>query len=246
MDALTSLTQPAPDGRPLAIALRAAIRRFGAGVRVGPVELAVPSGASLGLIGANGAGKTTVLKMICGLLAPTEGAVEVWGEPVDAGVAPPLLGAMIEEPRFYPWLGARENLSAAAAGRAAWEDRIEDALTLVGLQDVGRRVVREYSQGMRQRLGLARALLGAPRLLVLDEPTNGLDPHGIRWMRDLLAGHAQEGRTVVLSSHLLGEVQQVCDSIAVMAAGELLTAGDVDEVARGASDLEDLYFQLVS
>ncbi|MDP8908982.1 MAG: ATP-binding cassette domain-containing protein [Chloroflexota bacterium] len=212
---------------------------------VGPVSLTIAAGGVFGLVGANGAGKTTLLRLLCGLTAATSGTVEVWGQPVVAGRRPPSLGGVIEEPRFYPWLTARENLAAAAAGRASWVERINGRLEQVDLLDRAEEVVAGFSQGMRQRLGLARALLGDPRLLVLDEPTNGLDPHGIRWMRSLITSFGEQGKSVIVSSHLLHEVQQVCDDVAVIAGGRVLASGSVASVTADASSLEDLYFSLV-
>ncbi|HWC27331.1 MAG TPA: ATP-binding cassette domain-containing protein [Solirubrobacteraceae bacterium] len=212
---------------------------------VGPVSMTISAGGVFGLVGANGAGKTTLLKLLCGLTAATSGAVEVRGERVRAGQRPASLGAIVEEPRFYPWLSARENLEAAAAGRAAWLARIDERLEQVDLLDRAEEPVSAFSQGMRQRLGLARALLGDPRLLVLDEPTNGLDPHGIRWMRSLISSFGHQGRSVIVSSHLLHEVQQVCDEVAVIASGRVLAHGSVASVTAEATSLEDLYFSLV-
>lgn len=224
--------------------LHAAERRYGQ-VVVGPIDLVVPSGCAFGLVGSNGAGKTTLLRLVTGLLEPSSGLVEVWDRPVIPGVRPADLGAIIEEPAFYPWLSAHENLTMAAAGRAHWEKRIPEVLELVGLAARGHARVAELSQGMRQRLGLARVLLGDPRLLILDEPTNGLDPQGIRWMRERLRALVDQGKTVLLSSHLLGEVQLICDAIAVIAAGKLLASGTVDEIAPSSTSLEELYFQLI-
>jgi ABC-2 type transport system ATP-binding protein len=238
-----SVTPPADPGTP-AVQLDAALLRYPDGTTVGPFDLAVPAAGAYGLVGSNGAGKTTLLKLVCGLLEPSSGSVEVWGEPV-RGARPPLLGGLIEEPRFYPWLDAVANLRAAAAGRPDWDERVMPMLDLVGLAERARDPVSSFSQGMRQRLGLARSLLGDPHLLVLDEPTNGFDPEGIRWMRDLLGSQVEAGRTVLLSSHLLGEVQQVCESIAVLAGGRLLQSGRVEDIAPRNMTLEELYFELV-
>lgn len=225
--------------------LSAVEHRFGRHTVIGPVDLRVATGECVGLVGSNGAGKTTLMRLVLGLTAPHAGSVAVWGSPVQVGRVPEATGAVIEEPRFYPWLDAVDNLLVACAGRRDREHRIEGVLDLVGLTGREREPVRTYSQGMRQRLGLARALLGDPRLLVLDEPTNGLDPQGIRWLRDLVRSKVAAGTTVVLSSHLLGEVQLACDTIAVVAGGSLLTHGQVCDVSRPGQSLEDLYFELL-
>jgi ABC-2 type transport system ATP-binding protein len=192
----------------------------------------------LGLLGPNGAGKTTTMRMLMGLILPSEGRIRIFGHEVRPG-APVLsrLGSFIEGPGFLPHLSGHENLTLywRSTGRTA-PAHLDVALEIAGLgQDVDRKV-RTYSQGMRQRLAIAQAMLGLPDLLVLDEPTNGLDPPQIREMREVLARYAATGRTVVVSSHLLAEVEQSCSHVVVMAAGRLVAQGPVDElVGNGAS-----------
>jgi len=188
----------------------------------------------VGLLGPNGAGKTTVLRVLTGLITPTSGTVHVFGQPVVPG-SPVLarVGAFIEGPGFLPHLTGRENLRLywAATGRPEAEADLETALQIAGLGPSIDRRVRSYSQGMRQRLGIAQAMLGLPEVLVLDEPTNGLDPPQIAEMREVLADYARTGRTVVVSSHLLAEVEQTCTDVVVMHRGRVVAAGAVAEIA---------------
>lgn len=225
-----------------AVEFRDLRRDYAPATIIGPINLTIAKSQSFGFIGSNGAGKTTIMRMMVGLEPATAGSVEVWGEPVRAGFRPADIGAMIEEPRFYRWLSAAGNLRAVSGDRPEWLARIDEVLDAVGLPN-DTRPVRAYSQGMRQRLGLARALLGNPRLLVLDEPTNGLDPQGIRWMRQMLRSLRTNGTTVILSSHLLHEIEAICDHYAVIGAGQVLASGEVSEL-RGQGSLEDLYFEL--
>lgn len=217
---------------------------YRSGHAVGPVTLDVSLGEVVGLIGENGAGKTTLLKLLVGLLRPTKGAVSVWGEPVLPGALPADVSGVIEEPRFYPWATGRVNLQVACAGRPEREARIDAVCRAAGLQDRLDDRVRHYSQGMRQRLGIARALLGEPRLLILDEPTNGLDPSGVVWLRDLITDLRSQGKAVVLSSHSLGEVERLADRVAVVAQGLVLSAGPLSEICPPGATLETLYFSL--
>jgi ABC-2 type transport system ATP-binding protein len=207
----------------------------------------VDQGVLYGFLGPNGAGKTTTIRMALGLIFPTSGEVEVLGEPVASGQAPRdralrQVGAMIEEPGFWRYLSGRRNLeyfaraSGPAADRRARLDRVDEVLHTVGLQDAAAKKVKAYSQGMRQRLGIAQALLGAPKILVLDEPTNGLDPQGMREVRTLLRRLADDGVTVFVSSHLLSEVEAMCDRVGVLARGRLVAEGPPAEL-RGARTL---------
>ncbi|MFI6055626.1 alpha/beta fold hydrolase [Streptomyces violascens] len=198
----------------------------------------VEKGQVLGLLGPNGAGKTTTLRMLMGLIRPDGGEIRVFGHAIRPG-SPVLsrVGAFVEGAGFLPHLSGRENLELywAATGRPAEDSRIEEALDIAGLGDALQRAVRTYSQGMRQRLAIAQAMLGMPDLLILDEPTNGLDPPQIREMRDVMIRYAEGGRTVIVSSHLLSEVEQSCTHLVVMDRGRLVQAGPVAEIT-GASD----------
>ena len=207
------------------------------------LSLAGPGRVS-GILGANGAGKTCLLRVVTGLMRPDSGEVRVLGRAVPAGVMPERVGALIEEPRFYPWLSGRDNLLVAAAGRSAQVDRIDRILADVGLETRAGDTVRVYSQGMRQRLGIGRALLSDPQLLLLDEPANGLDPDGIVWLRDLLLSLGERGTSVVVTSHVLTEVQRTCDTVVVLSGGRCVAGGDMGEVLSDFASLEDLYFSL--
>jgi ABC-2 type transport system ATP-binding protein len=204
-------------------------KRFGATVAVDGVSMTVREGDRYGFLGPNGSGKTTLVRMLLGLVYPTSGEIMLLGHPVPKQVraALPQIGALVEGPAAIPHLSGRTNLAiidAAGPGssRRDRRDRIESALTRVGLAGIDRRPVRAYSLGMRQRLGLAAALLRNPRLLILDEPTNGLDPRGIREIRDLLIELNQNGTTVFLSSHLLSEVDELCDRVGIVDRGRLV------------------------
>jgi len=204
-------------------------KRFGHVEAVRDVSLDVREGDRYGLLGPNGSGKSTLVRMLLGLVYATSGSISVLGEPVPrhVGRVLPEIGAVIEEPAAYPHLSGRANLRLLdAAGphgaRRTRRRRVDDALEQVGLAGIDRRPVRAYSLGMRQRLGLAAALVRRPRLLILDEPTNGLDPRGIRDIRDLLIGLNSDGVTVFLSSHLLPEVSALCTRIGVLDSGKLV------------------------
>ncbi|WP_194909087.1 alpha/beta fold hydrolase [Catenulispora rubra] len=216
-------------------------KAYGDGFRaVTDLSLRVERGQVLGLLGPNGAGKTTALRMLMGLIHPTEGEIRVFGHRITPG-APVLsrIGAFIEGPGFLPHLSGRENLELAwaATGRPAGDADLDAALELAGLGESVERKVKAYSQGMRQRLAVAQAMLGLPDLLVLDEPTNGLDPPQIREMRDALRRYAATGRTVVVSSHLLAEVEQTCTHAVVMARGRLLAQGSVEQLLVAAASV---------
>ena len=209
-----------------AISCEGLTKRFGSVVAVDELDLAVSSGQVYGFLGPNGAGKTTTIRMLLGLVTPSAGQIRLLGQRLPAPRVVAQTGSMIEEPAFYPWMSGRVNLEvlgATSGGCAASE--VTRVLGLVGLGDVAARKVKTYSQGMRQRLGIAAAMLGRPPLLILDEPANGLDPAGIREIRGLLRGLAAEGTTVFLSSHLLAEVEQVCDRVAVIVRGRLVEEG---------------------
>jgi ABC-2 type transport system ATP-binding protein len=234
----------APSG--LAIETAGLTKRFGGVPAVDGLDLAVPTGSVYGFLGPNGSGKTTTIRVLLGLINPSAGSWRIMGEtmPSAADRVLPHVGALVEGPAWYPWLSGRQNLSRIdAAGpdgqRSTRKARVEEALHRVGLTAAGDKKYKAYSLGMRQRLGLASALLRPRRLLVLDEPTNGMDPQGTREIRHLIRDLARDGSTVFLSSHLLSEVEQVCTHVAVMALGKLLAQGTLAELqAHGASRLQ--------
>ena len=208
-------------------------KRFGERVAVDAVDLRIPRGSAFGYLGPNGAGKTTLIRMLLGLTSASSGSMRLLGRPVPAEREDALarVGAIVEEPRFHPFLTGRENLEIIAAARdAAAFDRIDGVLDRVGLAARADERVKKYSLGMRQRLGVARALLGDPELLILDEPTNGLDPAGILEFRRLVRHLVGEGRTVVLSSHLLDEVEKICDAVAIVDRGNVVWQGPIDAI----------------
>jgi len=200
------------------------------------LELRVRQGEVYGFLGPNGAGKTTTLRMLSGLLHPTSGSATVVGQPPGSPAGLAKLGAMVETPAFYPYLSGRDNLRVMARYTRTAASRIETVLKQVDLSDRARHRFKTYSTGMKQRLGVAAALLKDPELLILDEPTSGLDPQGTVEMRTLIRGIAREGRTVLLSSHLLNEVEQTCDRVGVIVKGHLVAEGTIDEL-RGRGGL---------
>jgi ABC-2 type transport system ATP-binding protein len=208
-------------------------------VAVDDLGFRVERGQVLGLLGPNGAGKTTTLRMLMGLIRPTSGTIRVFGHEVSPG-APVLsrIGSFVEGAGFLPHLSGAANLRLfwAATGRPEDRAHVHEALEIAGLGKAVNRKVRTYSQGMRQRLAIAQAMLGLPDLLVLDEPTNGLDPPQIHQMRAVLRAYAATGRTVLVSSHLLAEVEQTCDHVVVMHKGRLVAAGPVDEIVAGGGE----------
>jgi ABC-2 type transport system ATP-binding protein len=211
-------------------------KRFGRRVAVDRVDLEIPRGSAFGYLGPNGAGKTTLIRMLLGLTRPSAGTSRLLGRPMprERRAALARVGAIVEEPSFHKHLTGRENLWIVAAAREpAAHDRIGPALARTGLADRADDRVSTYSQGMRQRLGLARCLLADPELLILDEPTNGLDPAGIQEFRGFVASLVAEGRTVVLSSHLLDEVEKMCDHVAIVDQGRIVAQGPISELASG-------------
>jgi ABC-2 type transport system ATP-binding protein len=198
-------------------------KHFGSTVAVSQLDLDVAAGQVYGFLGPNGAGKTTTIRMLLGLVTPTGGHIRLLGRALPDPRAVARTGSMIEEPAFYPWLSGRQNLQViAATGGGCAAAEFGRVLGVTGLSEVAGRRVRTYSQGMRQRLGLAAAMLGRPTLLIIDEPTNGLDPAGIREIRILLRDLATDGTTVFMSSHLLAEVEQLCDRVAVIVRGRIV------------------------
>jgi ABC-2 type transport system ATP-binding protein len=235
-DAAATITLPAAGGT-AAISLRNLSKRFGEGVlAVDNLSLDVPVGQIYGLIGPNGAGKTTVLRMLLGLIHPTQGEAYLFGQLMKPGSEMlRRVGALVETPGFVPHLSGMANLKSFwLAGGDRWEDaNIGPALEIAGLGSAIDRKVRTYSKGMQQRLALAQVLLNRPQLLILDEPTVGLDPGEMRDVRELIRRLGQEGATVFLSSHILAELEQVCTHAAVMAKGKLVAAGSVEELIGG-------------
>jgi ABC-2 type transport system ATP-binding protein len=208
-------------------------KRYGSTVAVDSLDLAVEAGQVFGFLGRNGAGKTTTMRMLLGLIRPTAGQAWLNGRQVPDPGGLASVGSMIEEPAFYPWMTGRRNLEVLALcgpPLPAGKDQITAVLDRVGLSAVAGRKVKAYSQGMRQRLGLAAALLRDPAVLLLDEPSNGMDPAGMKEFRTLLRSLADGGATVFLSSHLLAEVAQVCDEIAVLDSGRLVEQGRVADL----------------
>lgn len=220
-------------------------KHFGKVPAVDGIDLSVPVGSVFGFLGPNGSGKTTTIRVLLGLLNPTGGSCRLFGQPMPqaAGQVLPKVGALIEGPAFYPWLSGAQNLARFdAAGpdgdRITRGGRLDEALARVGLTAAAGKRYKAYSLGMRQRLGLASALLRPRELLVLDEPTNGMDPQGTREIRHLIQELARDGTTVFLSSHLLSEVEQVCTHVAVMSLGKILAQSTIAELqATGARRL---------
>ncbi|HEY0247276.1 MAG TPA: ATP-binding cassette domain-containing protein [Gryllotalpicola sp.] len=214
---------------------------FGKQRAVGDLTLTVPRGSVFGFLGPNGSGKTTTIRMLLGLIAPTSGEIALLGERMPAALPSvlPRVGALVEGPAFYPFLSGRDNLFRLDAADVRSDPssrtaRVDAALDRVGLTHAARKKAHAYSLGMKQRLGLANALLRRRELLVLDEPTNGLDPQGTREVRALIRALSADGTTVFVSSHLLSEIEQLCSHVAVMSTGRLLTQGPLDEL-RAAS-----------
>jgi ABC-type multidrug transport system ATPase subunit len=221
----------------LVIETRALTKRYGdAIVAVDDLELRVRRGEVYGFLGPNGAGKTTTLRMLLGLVKPTSGEATVLGAAPGAPHGLARIGALVEAPAFYPYLSGRDNLRVLARYAGVTEDRVEAVLDQVRLRDRAADRSATYSLGMKQRLGVAAALLKDPQLLILDEPTNGLDPAGMAEMREFIRSLGKGGRTVVLSSHLMGEVEQVTDRVGVIRDGSLVAEGTVEEL-RGRAGL---------
>jgi ABC-2 type transport system ATP-binding protein len=225
------------DGPP-PVEARGLTKRYGERLAVSAVDLTVDTGDVYGFLGPNGAGKTTSLRMLLGLIRPTEGSARLFGRDpmIDGARALDGVAGFVEAPRFYPYLTARKNLELCAAydGDGA-RARIGEALDTVELSDRGNDRVGGYSHGMKQRLGIAAALLRRPRLLLLDEPATGLDPAGMRDMRDLVRRLSAEGMTVVLSSHQMAEVEELCNRVAIIQAGRILYQGGLRELLSSAA-----------
>jgi ABC-2 type transport system ATP-binding protein len=224
--------------RQWAVETHGLVKRFDSNIAVNGVELLVPRGCAFGYLGPNGAGKTTLIRVLLGLTRADAGTMSLLGYPVPEQRATALarVGAIVDEPRFHGHLTGRQNLLILAAAREREaRDRVDPSLERVGLQHRANDKVSKYSMGMRQRLGVAACLIGDPELLILDEPMNGLDPAGMREMRDMILSLVAEGRTVVLSSHLLDEVERTCDAVAIVDRGNVIRQGSIAELLAGAS-----------
>ena len=240
---MTTTTLPALSDRQAtnsqwAVETHGLTKRFGENVAVNGVELLIPRGCAFGYLGPNGAGKTTLIRVLLGLTHADAGTMFLLGEPVprhrDKALA--RVGAIVDEPRFHGHLTGRQNLQILAAAREREaRDRIGPSLERVGILHRADDKVSKYSMGMRQRLGVAACLIGDPQLLILDEPMNGLDPAGMQDMRAMILSLVAEGRTVVLSSHLLDEVERTCDAVAIVDRGSVVRQGPIAELLAGAS-----------
>jgi ABC-2 type transport system ATP-binding protein len=230
-------TATRPDGE-WAVETHGLTKRFGDNIAVNDVELLVPRGCAFGYLGPNGAGKTTLIRVLLGLTHADGGTMSLLGHPVPAQRAAALarVGAIVDEPRFHGHLTGRQNLQVLAAAREPEATRrIDASLERVGILQRGNDKVSKYSMGMRQRLGVAACLIGDPQLLILDEPMNGLDPGGMQEMRDMILSLVAEGRTVVLSSHLLDEVERTCDAVAIVDRGRVIRQGAISDLLAGSS-----------
>ena len=225
--------------------VRGLTKTFGAVTAVRDVSFRAPAGQVTGLLGPNGSGKTTTLRVTLGLVRPTEGTVLIGGARYrDLARPRRVVGAMLEATGFHPGRRARDHLRVLAAAADVPGRRVNEVLEQVELTEAAGRRVRGFSLGMKQRLGLAAALLGDPQVLLLDEPANGLDPAGIAWLRGLLRGLAGQGRTVVVASHVLGEVAQTADRVVIVSAGRLRFAGPLDELGGTGTALESAFLRL--
>jgi ABC-2 type transport system ATP-binding protein len=226
-----------PRGDDWAVETHGLTKRFGSSVAVDGVDLRVPRGCAFGYLGPNGAGKTTLIRVLLGLTRADAGSMSLLGfeVPRHRDVALAHVGAIVDEPRFHAHLTGRQNLQILAAAREpAARERIAPSLERVGMSARADDKVAKYSMGMRQRLGVAACLLGDPQLLILDEPMNGLDPGGMHDMREMIRSFVAEGRTVVLSSHLLDEVERTCDAVAIVDRGHIIRQGPIAELLSGA------------
>ena len=227
------------------VTARGLTKTFGRVTAVRDISFTVPAGMITGFLGPNGSGKSTTLRMALGLVRPTSGEALIGGVPY-ARLAHPRrqVGALLEATGFHPGRRAVDHLRVLAAAERIPDRRVDEALGQVDLADAAGRRVRGFSLGMRQRLGIAAALLGDPEVLLLDEPVNGLDPAGIAWLRGLLRGLAAEGRTIVLASHLLGEIAQTADHVLIVSAGQLRFAGPLREIGETNEALESAFLNL--
>jgi ABC-2 type transport system ATP-binding protein len=230
-----------------AVIARGLTKRYGELVAVDDITFSLPAGTVTGFLGPNGAGKTTTLRLLLGLAEPTAGEALVFGRRYRELEHPiRRVGAVLESGDFHPGRSGRDHLRTLALAARIGYDRVEQVLALVELEAAAGRRVQTYSLGMRQRLGLAGALLGDPELLVLDEPANGLDPEGVHWLRGFLRGLAQQGRTVLVSSHVLAEVAQTVDRVVIIDRGRLLATTSLDELITRSRTLEDVFLELTT
>jgi ABC-2 type transport system ATP-binding protein len=229
------------------VEVRGLRKRFGPVTAVHELTFDVQPGSVTGFLGPNGAGKTTTLRMLLGLITPDAGTATIGGSPYWA-LEEPLrqVGAVLEASSFHPGRSARNHLRIQAMAGHAHPDRVDEVLDLVQLSDVAGRRVGKFSLGMKQRLGLATALLADPEVLILDEPTNGLDPEGVRWLRGLLREFAADGGTVLVSSHLLAEVAQTVDSVVILDHGRLVTQSSLDDLTAEPGGLEEAFLRLTA
>jgi ABC-2 type transport system ATP-binding protein len=222
-------------------------KRFGALVAVDGLTFSLHAGTVTGFLGPNGAGKTTTLRLLLGLAEPTAGQALVFGRRYRELDDPARrVGAVLESNDFHPGRSGRDHLRMLALAAEIPSSRVEEVLALVELDAAAERRVKTYSLGMRQRLGLAAALLGDPELLVLDEPANGLDPAGVHWLRGFLRQFAEQGRTVLVASHILAEVAQTVDQIVIINRGRLLASGPLADLTEHGRTLEDVYLELTA
>jgi ABC-2 type transport system ATP-binding protein len=241
---MRTLTPTATVATP-AIAVRGLTKRFGPVTAVDDLSFEVVPGRVTGFVGPNGAGKSTTLRILLGLVTPDTGTATVLGLPYASLERPATVGAVLDAQAFHPLRTGRDHLRVLAAATGIDDARVLEILETVDLAAAADRKAGKYSLGMRQRLGLAAALLGDPDVLVLDEPANGLDPHGIRWLRRTLRAFADTGRAVLVSSHLLAEMARTADDVIVVDRGRLVAAGSVDELTNdGTISLEDAFLEL--
>jgi ABC-2 type transport system ATP-binding protein len=239
--------QSVPDARPRAPVVRASslTKRFGEVVAVDELSFSLEAGSVTGFLGPNGAGKTTTLRLLLGLAEPTTGEALVFGRRYRELEQPVCrVGAVLESDDFHPGRSGRDHLRALALQAELPPSRVDELVQVVELADVADRRVKTYSLGMRQRLGLAAALLGDPELLILDEPANGLDPAGVHWLRQFLRRFAEQGRTVLVSSHILAEAAQTVDRVVILNRGRLVASGRLDELTDGGRPLENVFLEL--
>jgi ABC-2 type transport system ATP-binding protein len=229
------------------VSVRGLTKRYGNQLAVDDLTFALEAGTITGFLGPNGAGKSTTMRLLLGLAQPTAGEALLFGRRyADLEHPARRVGAVLESGDFDPGRSGRNHLRALALAIGVETGRVDELLELVGLRTAGHRRVRTYSLGMRQRLGLAGALLGDPELLLLDEPANGLDPEGIHWLRGFLRQFADQGRTVLVSSHVLAEVAQTVESVVIINRGRLVSTLGRDELADGERSLEDRYLELTA